>query len=140
LGFGFVADDDVAVGEDCLQLSAEELGDEGRREVQNEGLKRGWDIRSDRSGLGETRLGDQKYLGVVRRMFAELEHRLCTVSKEEALDVEEFGSLYEGSDGRRGKMRYLEFFRGPQGGHERSRKSVRESTSSCKVHVGVYRS
>jgi hypothetical protein len=38
LGLGFVADDDVDVWQDLLQLGAEELGDEGCGEVEHEGL------------------------------------------------------------------------------------------------------
>lgn len=38
LGFGFVADDDVAVRDDLLELCTEELGDEGRRDVKREDL------------------------------------------------------------------------------------------------------
>ena len=39
LGLGLVADDDVAVRDDLLQLHAEELGDEWRGEVQDEDLR-----------------------------------------------------------------------------------------------------
>lgn len=38
LGFSFVADNDIAVGDNLLQLDAEELGDEGCREVKDENL------------------------------------------------------------------------------------------------------
>lgn len=38
LGFGFVPDDDVGVGEDLFQLGVEELEDEGCGEVEDKGL------------------------------------------------------------------------------------------------------
>ena len=38
LGFGLVADHDIGVREDLLQLHTEELGDEWCREVQDENL------------------------------------------------------------------------------------------------------
>jgi hypothetical protein len=41
LGLGFVADDDVGVGEDAAQLRAEELRDEWCGDVQDEGLRIG---------------------------------------------------------------------------------------------------
>ena len=40
-GLGLVADDNIAVGDDLLQLDTEELGDEGRGEVENEDLSLG---------------------------------------------------------------------------------------------------
>ena len=55
LGLGFVPDDDVAVGEDLLELGGEELGDEGRGEVQDEDLCEGdsWSTAVPRRGERE---------------------------------------------------------------------------------------
>lgn len=89
-GFGFVADDDVDVWQDLLQLGVEELDDEGCGKVEHEGLgnfffffwlvlERGLKIGTDLSSGG--------------CFAAQLESRLNAVCQEVALDVEVLGVL-----------------------------------------------
>lgn len=94
LGLGLVADDDVTVGDDLLELHAEELGDERRGEVEHEDLGR----------LG--------------RLLAQLERGLAAMGQEVALYVEDLGAVNEGCDLRGSEMGLLEFLRGTKGGNE----------------------
>lgn len=118
LGFGFVADDDIAIRKDFFQLSTKELGDKGCGEVQSEDLFRGNGRLVQKVWIRRRQIGGPTYLGVFRRMFAELEDGVYPVSEEEALDVEDVGALHQGGDRRRGKMRCFEFFGGSQSSHE----------------------
>ena len=116
LGFGFVPDDDVGVGEDLLQLGSEELEDEGRGEVEGQGLR--VRVRCDEGGRGGS------YLVVVRRVLAQLEHRVNAVREEEPLDVKHLGTLHEWGNLRRREMRHLELLGGTQRRHQRPNRQI----------------
>jgi hypothetical protein len=75
LSLRLVSDEEIGVRDDLLELGTEELSDERRGEVEDEGLASG-------SGLA-----------------AQLERGLDAVSEEEAFDVVELGALDEGGDG-----------------------------------------
>lgn len=119
LGFGFVPDDDVGVGEDLLELGIEELEDEGSGEVKEKSLcmcvracrrKGGGEPVTRRREQGacerwndkrSDEMEDHPYLVVLRRVFAQLEHRTDAMREEEPFDVKHLGSLHERGNRRR---------------------------------------
>ena len=96
LGLGLVADDQLGVGQDLVDLRLEELGNERRREVERERL----------AGL----------LGVLR----DNQRALDTVGEEEAADVEELGGVDRGLGLGRVEVRLVELLSRTEVGAQRA--------------------
>lgn len=114
-GLALVADENIDVREELLKLDLEELGDEGRAQVQHDG-----------PALGAGGLGD-------------LESGLDAVREEVALDVEELGVGDERGDLGRLQVRGREHLGGPQ---RRAQRAVvarnHDSASACLGRRGLH--
>lgn len=89
LSLGLVADEDVDVRKDLVDLGLEELGDEGSREVHGEGLRNG--KRVSLVSCSSRRV--VAHLLVVSGVLGKNLGRLETVGKEEPAEVVELGLL-----------------------------------------------
>lgn len=96
-GLRLVADNDVAEGEELVDLSLEELGDEGSREVHGEDLG-----GTRESGVTVSYWSSvaflviESHLARTGRALGELESGLKAVGEEEASEVEELSLVDEG--------------------------------------------